>query len=276
MHVANTNNLERRRKTYSEQMVQKSLFSIIIPTFNSARTLETCLESIVSQTYDIKEVIIIDGLSTDGTLDIVQAFQQKFNYIKYISEKDRGIYDAMNKGIKIAKGEWLYFLGSDDYLYNKHVLETINTTIANLDHSFDIIYGNIASPKLGNNYGGEFDRYRILKKNICHQAIFYRRTIFQRLGNYNLRYKLWADYELNLRCFLDSNIRTKHLEIVIAFYSDEGVSSLKNDSDFLKDFYHLVKHNGCKTLPLKDLRKLCYSRLDYLSVLVERYAGIRI
>ena len=100
-------------------------FSIIIPTFNSEKTLDIALSSIVVQSYQNFEVLIIDGLSTDSTIDIAKKHQKVFPNIKIKSEKDNGIYDAMNKGIALAKGEWLYFMGSDDSLYNDDVLNQI-------------------------------------------------------------------------------------------------------------------------------------------------------
>src|ERR1700722_16529958 len=101
-----------------------NLLSIIIPTYNSQNTILTALQSIVKQSFDDFEIIIVDGLSNDDTVTIVKNFQD--DRIKIISELDNGIYDAMNKGIDRAKGDWLYFLGSDDRLYNDTVLEDVN------------------------------------------------------------------------------------------------------------------------------------------------------
>src|SRR5246127_4505724 len=102
-------------------------FSVIIPTYNSAKTISQSIQSVLRQSFTGYEVLIIDGASTDDTLAITSAFNSE--RIKTISEKDRGVYDAMNKGIKLAKGQWLYFLGSDDALYDDSVLEKIKGLI---------------------------------------------------------------------------------------------------------------------------------------------------
>src|SRR5690606_10153742 len=106
-------------------MEHQPLISIIIPTYNSAKTLRQALTSVVGQTYKKIEVLIIDGCSNDDTLVIVQSYAAEDSRLKWVTEPDNGIYDAMNKGIQLAKGEWLYFLGSDDKLHDEYVLEKI-------------------------------------------------------------------------------------------------------------------------------------------------------
>lgn len=99
------------------------LISIIIPTYNCENTFTIALKSVLSQDLEEKEIIIVDGGSSDGTLDLLNKYDQQIDY--WISEPDNGIYDALNKGIDLANGEWLYFLGSDDKLYDNHVLTDI-------------------------------------------------------------------------------------------------------------------------------------------------------
>ena len=99
--------------------------SIITPTLNAGKTLEACILSVVNQTYLNKEYLIIDGLSTDGTPGMVKKYADIYPYIKWISEKDAGIYEAMNKGIDLSSGEWIYFLGADDRFYSDRVLDDI-------------------------------------------------------------------------------------------------------------------------------------------------------
>ena len=119
----------------------KPLISIIIPTFNSEVTLDIALESIINQTYDNLEILILDGLSTDKTIEISKEYQNKFSELRIFSEKDKGIYDAMNKGINYAKGEWLYFMGSDDSLFESTTLEQFTGLIGIED--IDVVYGNV-------------------------------------------------------------------------------------------------------------------------------------
>ena len=112
-------------------------FSIIIPTFNSAKTLNSAIESVLNQSFDKYEILIIDRVSCDETLKIAQSFNDE--RIRILSDMDKGIYDAMNKGIKLAKGEWVYFLGSDDRFYDETILDKVS-----LYKSFSkIIYGNV-------------------------------------------------------------------------------------------------------------------------------------
>jgi glycosyltransferase involved in cell wall biosynthesis len=124
-------------------------FSIIIPTFNSAEYIRLALESCVIQTYKAFEVVVIDGVSDDNTLDVVGDFQGCLN-LKILSEKDNGIYDAMNKGIQMSRGEILYFLGSDDQLHDETILQEI-FNVFNIGRHFDVVYGNVNRFRLGNS-----------------------------------------------------------------------------------------------------------------------------
>lgn len=193
-------------------------FSIIIAVFNGGKTLSKALDSIANQTYKNIEVVIIDGGSTDDTLLIARQYHQ----VKYcVSEPDEGIYDAMNKGIQAAKGDWIYFLGSDDYLYENTVLEKVANFAQGC--SCEMMYGNV----LLNNkvYDGYFDHAKILRTNISHQAIFYKASVLEKLGLYNLKYKTHADWDLNIRCFFDDSIRAKYIDIVVAYFAIGGASS---------------------------------------------------
>ena len=133
--------------------------SIIIPTFNSASVLPKALGSIVSQTFTDWEVLIMDGVSTDDTLKVAQSYDD--SRIRIYSEPDKGIYDAMNKGIKKAQGEWLYFLGSDDWLLNATVL---NQIFSNDIEKYDVIYGDVESTHLDQLHHGEWDMMKIKYK----------------------------------------------------------------------------------------------------------------
>ena len=121
--------------------MQNPLFSIIIPTFNSSKTLKECLDSLFEQSFNSYEVLIIDSVSTDATLSVLKEYTSKYPNIKVYSEKDNGIYDAMNKGMSLAKGDWLYFLGSDDTFYNSRVLSHVSNAIGNTTKK--VVYGNV-------------------------------------------------------------------------------------------------------------------------------------
>lgn len=202
--------------------------SIIIPTFNSGAVISRALDSVVSQTFTDWEVLVMDGVSTDNTLEIANSYND--NRIRIYSEPDKGIYDAMNKGIKKANGEWLYFLGSDDWLLAPDVLEKLfSLEIV----QYDVVYGDVEAEQLSTLHHGEWNMSNI-NYNRCHQGIFYRNTIFDKIGLYNLEFPIWADYDLNLRWFFSKKIHHLYLPITIAHYSDGGYSSHQQDEAFLR------------------------------------------
>ena len=213
-------------------MIKTPFFSIIIPTYNSIKVLDAAVNSIIPQTYKDYEIVFIDGESTDGTLELIKDYKEKYtDVIRYISEPDQGIYDAMNKGVNYATGKWVYFLGSDDYLLNDCVLENI---LAHIEKETDFIYGNT----IWNSsvVGEAFSKSTLVYKNITHQAIFYKRELFDKLSNYNLEFKVWADYEFNLRCFGDDSINKKYVNLNIAQFSLGGFSSQESiDKLFCKN-----------------------------------------
>lgn len=208
--------------------------SIIIPTFNSASVLPKALDSIVGQTFTDWEVLVMDGASTDDTVKIAQSYND--HRIRIYSEPDKGIYDAMNKGIKKAKGEWLYFLGSDDYLLNNLVLESL---FSNNIEEYSVVYGDVQSPRLSSSHKGEWTPDTI-NYNRCHQCIFYAHSIFNRIGLYNTKYRYLADFDFNLKWVLNNNIKKKYLPIEIAWYSEDGASNTNIDNAFSQDFNHLI------------------------------------
>jgi len=209
------------------------LFSIIIPTYNSETTLEKCLYSIISQSFHDFEVLIIDGVSIDFTLKIAEKYDD--SRLKIVSEPDKGIYDAMNKGIRLAKGEWIYFLGSDDFMYSKDVLKQIKSVIDGTNRY--VIYGNVMVNDVEQGdliYDGKFSLEKLLYKNICHQSIFYRNIIFNKVGSYDIDYSINADWDFNLRC--RSMFKFQYVNIIIAFFSTGGHSQTGLDRFFFQDY----------------------------------------
>lgn len=211
-------------------------FSIIIPTFNAENEISNCLNSICSQTFKDIEVIIVDGQSTDRTIEIATKFAQSIQ-VKWISEPDNGIYDAMNKGIALATGNYLYFMGSDDTFYDNFVLANVKkkTDLA----ADEVVYGNVKM--IGNNslvkdgtiYGGEFDLKRLLSTNISHQSIFYHYSIFTKIGLYNTSYVSLADYDFNLKVW--AKYPFKYIDLIVANFKVGGASTQLNDEKFKND-----------------------------------------
>ena len=171
----------------------------------------------------------MDGNSTDKSTELVRAY--KSDKIRLYSEPDKGIYDAMNKGIDRSSGEWLLFLGSDDYLYGKEVLADV---MKYLTDEYDIVYGEVES-NLPERNKGEWS-LEFLDANRCHQAIFYKRSFFGKSLRYNLKYTVLADFDMNLRWFLNKRYKHRYVPIVISHYSDGGYSSYTKDEAFYKDF----------------------------------------
>lgn len=225
-------------------------FTIIIPTYNSSSTIKSAVNSIVQQTFSDLEILIIDNVSSDNTLELVRAYNDP--RIKIISEIDRGIYDAMNKGIALSKGKWLYFLGSDDWLIDKYVLENIGAVI--LKEEPDAVYGNVFSDGLGGIYDGFFDVEKILHKNISHQALFLKRTLVNTLGIFDIRYKACADWEYNFRWFFKKGVKKIYTATLVAHFCYGGLSSTFRDDYFFDRKTILYLFYG--KAQLKTIRRL--------------------
>ncbi len=209
--------------------------SIIIPTNNAIQGIELCLESIKRQTYDFFNVLVIDSKSNDGTAEVVKSFQGKIGADLYLfSDYDSGVYEAMNKGIMSARGEWVYFIGADDVLYDDNVLAEIESVLR--DSNIDILYGDVVFKDNGQRYGGEWSLDKLLfSGNLCQQGVFYRRSIFDKIGKFNTRYPIWADWEFNIRCFRNTNLQTRWIDRIIAIYNNSSGVSANEDPIFSKE-----------------------------------------
>lgn len=198
-------------KEYSDSI----LVSIIIVVYNTVSTIERAINSVLSQEGQI-ELLIIDGGSTDGTLDVIGRYEQSLAY--WVSGPDRGIYDAMNKGIEKAQGEWLYFLGADDILH-KDVLHEIIPVFHN--PCLKLVYGSVIydNAKVVQSSLG----YKMLLQNtIHHQAAFYHKSLFEHF-RYDTNFKIIADYELNLIAYL-KKIYALQIKTNVALCGSGGTS----------------------------------------------------
>lgn len=224
-------------------------FSIITATYNSEKTLERTIKSILNQGFNDCEYIIIDGYSKDGTIAIIKKyiniFESKNISFKWISEPDSGIYDAWNKGLKIASGEWISFLGSDDYYLND-ALKAYEKKISAINSSkTDLIYSKVNVVK-GSEIVKTIDgtwKWKIFKKymNIAHVGAFHNSSYFKKYGAFNISYKIAGDYELLLRA--KSNLKTSKLDYLTANMEAGGVSNNMIHKVF-KETFRAKKETG--------------------------------
>jgi len=212
-------------------------YSIITANYNSGTKLLTTVESVLSQDAKL-ELIIVDGGSTDESYALGHSYALVHNpRIRWQSEPDRGVYDAMNKGVRQAQGRYLLFLGAGDSL-EPRVLSLVEKTLPL--HDCALVYGDAYWNE--DRYAGEFTWTKLFFYNICQQAIFYGRDIFQMCGEFDLKYKAHADWEMNLRCFGCRHIAKKYLDLVIARFELGGISG-RGDPEFERDKRWLVRRH---------------------------------
>ena len=244
--------------------------SIITVCYNAQMYIEKTIQSVLDQTYPEIEYIIVDGASTDNTLAIVNKYKEKIS--KIISEKDDGMYYAMNKGIAESSGDILYFLNSDDQLYDHDVIQNV-VTLFGENSNVEMVRGNI---KFINIPDGEHvivndHRFAQLKTrrdlftklNFSHQGIFAKRSVFNKVGGFNLAYKLGADFDWFLRCY-KAPIQIKYADIFIAFYNAQGLSQIKKMESLIERVKVVYKNSSLFEfffyyLPYRSLAAIKYS-----------------
>ena len=221
--------------------------SIIIVTYNAGEHLQACLNSIRQQPFQNLEVVVADGGSTDNTVDILRSNEDVIS--TWISEKDDGIYDAMNKAIALATGDWFYFIGADDTL-----LPDFSNMAHQLKEPHTIYYGSVLAK--GGKYLGFMSPYRQAKIGICHQAMIYPKFVFSKY-KFDLAYHISADHHLNMKCWLDKSINFEFVDLIIANFNHTGISSLQKDKLFEKHKAALIfKYFGLSIWARFSFRKL--------------------
>lgn len=207
--------------------------SIITPSFNCGQFLEKSIESVLSQEYPNLDYIILDGGSSDNSLAIIKKHEARLAC--WVSESDAGLYDAMNKGVILAKGDWIYFLGADDVMEN-----CLHEVARHLIHSTTIYYGDVYLPHKHKTYAGEFKWHTLISKNINHQSMFYPRRVFSKY-QFNLKYRVYADYELNLRCWGERRFKFQYMPVLVATHHEDGLSHHQTDEIFSQDKQLLIE-----------------------------------
>ena len=187
-----------------QEAVKPPRVTIIVAVYNAVRTISRCIDSVSAQTYPSRELIVIDGGSTDGTVDILRRKSGQISY--WISEPDSGVYNAWNKGLQHASGEWVGFLGADDYLWSPDALEYVIRQFDKVSTPVRIIYGRVGfvseQGELIETFGQPWQQIRDVFRHrmvIPHPAVLCRRTLFEEHGVFDESFRISGDYEWLLR-----------------------------------------------------------------------------
>ena len=242
--------------------------SIITATYNSADVLSEALESIRMQTYRNIEHILVDGNSRDGTHDLLREYAESVDYsVRIISEDDKGVYDALNKGIRISSGDVIGFLHSDDFWKDPQLLEKVASSFDSED--IKGCYGNVIFVSRQDVHkvvrkwnGGKFSKSRLLLGWMPpHPSVFLKREVYGKYGLFDTNYSVSSDYELLIRFLYKHGINVKYVPS-LNVYMRIGGRSTRNLQSFIRSFkedYAILKRHNLPALPIalvKRLRKL--------------------
>ncbi len=201
--------------------------SIITICKNEAKTIERTIRSVVAQSYSNIEHNIVDGQSTDGTVSILKNYAQ---HCRIISEPDDGLYDAMNKGVQAATGDFLVFINAGDYLVHESVIENCVTLMSKVTEPVDVFYGNVLLYNAENGAGRlwapkQKTRLGLFKTCLPHPATFFSRQSFEKNGLFDTSFKIAGDYEWFIRGMEKNNIRYVHIDALVTLFNKGGVST---------------------------------------------------
>ena len=246
--------------------------SIITVAFNSAATIAHCMQSVLDQSYSNIEYIVVDGLSKDNTLNIVREFEPLFaGKMRWISENDNGIYDAMNKGLHMATGDVVGILNSDDFFTDNDIIEKVAQAFT--DDKIDAVYGDVHFVRETNlsrcvrYYSSAGFRPWWLRFGImpAHPSFYARKEVFQKAGLYKTDYKIGGDFEMMVRLFKRFDIKTKYLPMVFVTMRMGGASTKNVGSrlTLLREDTRACRENGVYTHPLLICLKYFYKVLEF-------------
>lgn len=232
--------------------------SVITVCFNAKETIEQMFVSLKNQTYKDIEHIVIDGVSTDGTLDVINNYKENISH--FVSEKDTGIYNAMNKGLKYVTGDIVYFLNATDSLYDNNVFDKVANEF-NKHSDLEMLWGDIEFTETGkeprihknNNFNSKFD---LMYNNPCHQAIFYGSNLFKSYQGYDESIPIFADWEFNARMLVSHDAKCKYIPEVLASFEIGGISTSSDDKIRIKH------RNDTQMIFEKIFSKKFYFRAD--------------
>lgn len=261
--------------------MKKPLISVITVCYNEREKMGMTCESVVNQNYKNFEWIVIDGKSTDETLKILKRYRRKMNV--FISEKDEGPYNAMNKGIKKAKGKYILFLNGGDYLVNKSVLKRASEFILRDKSEADIYYGDA---KYSNGELVTFKKSKLspdffLNKTISHQSSLIRKKLFSKYGDYNPRYKIVADFDFWIKTIVVHKVKTKYLPLIIAVFDLGGMSTKTenfrqhlNERIYVLKKYNLINYLQEKIILIKWATLNFLKKIKVYSIIRKSYRRI--
>lgn len=230
--------------------------SIITVCYNSEKTIEGTIFSVLTQEYQELEYIIVDGKSTDGTLGIIKKYSKRDKRLKFISESDKGLYDAMNKGIALASGAYVGIINADDFFTDEYSVSKVAVALSK-DASIDAVYGNVlyVDPKdlenVVRNYSSAIISPALFRWGFmpAHATFYCKKELFEKFGNYKLGFKIAADFELLMRFMLVHNIKTRFLSENLVTMRTGGISTRGFKSRVLlnKEIIKACKMNGVYT-----------------------------
>ena len=217
------------------------LVTVLIPAFRAAAKLSTTIDAALAQ-GDAVEVVVVDGGSTDGTLDVLRRYAAEHGErFRFVSEPDAGVYDAMNKGLRLARGDYVTIFGAGDTM-TPGIVERLRPHLP-ADSTSRVVYGGIF--RRGRESTRAFGRFFFTRVNICHQAIYYGRAAIERVGDYRQKYRLLADWEYNFRCWSDPAVAMHFVPLCFATFEGGGMSEADRDVAFRREQGALVrKHLG--------------------------------
>ena len=246
--------------------------SIITVAYNSIHTLEDAIRSVLQQTYMDIEYVVIDGASNDGTVDLIRRYEPEFEgRLKWVSEQDGGIYDAMNKGIGMASGDVVGILNSDDYFTSNDVIAHVASACS--DSAIDAVYGDIHFIRDGHPekciryYSSKPFRPLWLRFGFmpAHPSFYCRRQVFDKAGLYKTDYLIGSDYEMMVRLFMVHHIKARYLPLDFVTMRTGGASTrnVRSRLQLIKDDVRGCRENGIYTNPLMISMKYLYKVFEY-------------
>jgi glycosyltransferase involved in cell wall biosynthesis len=249
------------------------LISIITISLNAEKYLEQTIQSVLNQTYKKIEYIVVDGGSTDRTVEIINKYKNQIDY--FISENDEGIADAMNKGVALAKGDYIVFIHADDYFKDDNSLEE---ALEFFEETSDIIACSIQFGKQLKIYKPRgFNFWTNFKQGIYHQGIFCRRSLIEELNGFDKQFKIAMDYDFFLRTY-HRGARLVRAPVVFAVMRDTGISSQQDWKNLKKRFdeERKVHEKNCNSLSMRMLYKFywfLYLPYKYTSYAIKSKGG---